>query len=1598
MPAPFVLVAPRRMAGATDTTATPVTPELPVLNITVKVDSLIRLPGDPVVATVVVNRTVNSDVSCSVPWSILGTGTNPVTSAYFIGSVFPSGTISFGIGETSKTVTFSLSAGSRPSFEMTGRFRLGVPTGAKLGATSFFDFYLLSPLTFPTRVDAAEPGWVNIPTYATSPGKVLFSTVADMTTAISSASAGSTVVLTTNLDAGGATFTLDAEGTTADPIFLRGNSDKKASFPELSNATIICTGQRWVICNLRLKNVRILVRSSSYTEIKQNRFYFYSDGGATKGAIVFESTSTSRYTHIYGNDFIGSNDTPFKRSAIFGGALTGGVFYKYVWVRKNLFKGFTDDPTVANSAIMIGPNDHDSLTDAHFYVAENLFLDYTGVGYVVDTGLAGVACFDNTFEAKTSTSKQWLRIRQGCTKPDQSTGNIVDGNLWVASPSGGGGNWWDFPARSGRLNGRRSGISYWGASGSTFTANLALFENNVAPCDAWNGGNPDAADATMDMVTGGPNTTDNDTITSGSNLDWSGSSSHWRAGWNNLPSGTIAIWAANFISRDRRTDGGDGSIWTDIIAGNFDRHYTNMGRRIKKNFDTPSLNPRGHLPSRLLIRMNHENNQSNYYRVLAAQKTNYVNAMNRAIDKIRVGLGPYANDVKFMHAPAHGSEGIDLGSYASWCPSNVDVLSVSWHPRAAQNSALKLTEYNNGEDDPLSYGLSELLAYSISTGKPMCFPEWSPRYEAGTGVACPVADLAMDSFDAFLTANAARIICDCVYHQRTLDVNGYEPTDTAGRAAWARAVSIFKTKWSTTVGTPYESINLGGISVADGYTVVANNWACLLATGAQPTLTSPSGTAKIALARGSLDWTNYPTNVPTAPAGRAWPNAAYAFVGGNHIPIVVGDATTRPWVGSDALVKAANLYIAPNDVARADRNISITYGPSHSVTDIVTTTVVSQGSYNRIPTRYTETSTGLGLISGLSYPIDAVNYSLATSLNTAKTQNLISGYTGPTPLVATIESAPSHGSASIASGVVTYTPTSGYTGADSFTYRLTDAEGTYVIGTVTMAIGGVSLTISAPANVNEGDSGTQTIRFTVTKSGTTASSCSATWTLTGGVNAADFQSGQAFSGTVTFASGDTTKNIDFTLKGDTNPEDNEQMTVTLSAPSSCSLGTPYFGTTSILNDDTAALGGRLYNPPHGPASTSDVVTWLVTDTYPGDGNWTKYLLIVLPPSATQLRIQQQTLKYKGVFIIGGKMNVTGNQSHPFQGKTESLSGHPGNVIHLNFTTTDMPSGLIGNGNGNPADGRPFIWIDGVDMDTCWNTGDVMGTQMSSWWGDFFSFGTKTPSGTNQGKNCDVYLLRHRIKNGTYFGNLQPDTQRPKRWDPADAHSDIMQNNNAMIRSLSMWKCDHKHFGQGIFYGSGSYTLPNDGWVEVSDCVFRRPPKTSKIYKDTQTPTWNPIQAVDNSCNPDTIVHMTRQFGASEDIAVQPGEYFALLLGPRNYFEFPAAVDTTIDCQGIGLMGYNSVYGTTRKVDRNYSSRVMTVGVSDICVTHDPPFHKYPYVGKTGAGGPFNRAAGFYTRSCGMSVPSTAPLTEAEVGLSRRITTAADLLTYISSGT
>ena len=364
--------------------------------------------------------------------------------------------------------------------------------------------------------------------------------------------------------------------------------------------------------------------------------------------------------------------------------------------------------------------------------------------------------------------------------------------------------WWRaFPRPAGRANGRRSGGSYYFTSASAFSENRGKYEREVGIMEGANGAfrnnyfGLDSTELNMRRLTGGPYDTVNDTIISDGALNWTVNNSNWTTGWNKMPKNSVLCYTANLQPDDRPTESGDFSFYDEVIAGTWDLAYRNMGRRLVRNLTEPARNPQGHTADYLMYRLNHENNQSNLFRVFPASKLRYKAAMERAIDMIREGMGTtYGNMIKFMHAPAHDSEGQDLGSYMSWCPDNVDVLSVSYHPNKKQKSRADLVKYHEGTDPGFTYGLYEIMEAAVATNRPVCFPEWSPRYEMATG--CPVADLVYEIFDEFLTENKDQIVCDMVFNPNHLDPNAWQDKtgDPAGWAAWIRGVARYKALWS----------------------------------------------------------------------------------------------------------------------------------------------------------------------------------------------------------------------------------------------------------------------------------------------------------------------------------------------------------------------------------------------------------------------------------------------------------------------------------------------------------------------------------------------------------------------------------------------------------------------------------------------------------------------------------------------------------------------------------------------------------------------------------------------------------------------------------
>ncbi len=102
-------------------------------------------------------------------------------------------------------------------------------------------------------------------------------------------------------------------------------------------------------------------------------------------------------------------------------------------------------------------------------------------------------------------------------------------------------------------------------------------------------------------------------------------------------------------------------------------------------------------------------------------------------------------------------------------------------------------------------------------------------------------------------------------------------------------------------------------------------------------------------------------------------------------------------------------------------------------------------------------------------------------------------------------------------------------------------------------------------NLAEGNSGTQTLTFTVTRTGDTSGASSVSYATRNGTATAGSDYATT-DGTLNFATGETSKTISVTVNGDTDVESNEQFFVDLSNASGAVIGTAT-GQGTILDDD-----------------------------------------------------------------------------------------------------------------------------------------------------------------------------------------------------------------------------------------------------------------------------------------------------------------------------------------------------------------------------------------------------------------------------------------------
>src|SRR6476659_1743506 len=164
-------------------------------------------------------------------------------------------------------------------------------------------------------------------------------------------------------------------------------------------------------------------------------------------------------------------------------------------------------------------------------------------------------------------------------------------------------------------------------------------------------------------------------------------------------------------------------------------------------------------------------------------------------------------------------------------------------------------------------------------------------------------------------------------------------------------------------------------------------------------------------------------------------------------------------------------------------------------------------------------------------------------------------------------------------GIVIDTPSSTQTISDD------DSSAAFAIADVTAA---------------EGNAGSSTFSFAVTKTGSTGFTTSVNFATTDGTATVADGDYASTSGTLSFLPGDTTKNVDVTVNGDTKHEAGETFTVGLSGAVNASI-TDNQGVGTITNDDQVpdiSVDAEAATEGNSPATTT--MTFNVTLSNPSD--------------------------------------------------------------------------------------------------------------------------------------------------------------------------------------------------------------------------------------------------------------------------------------------------------------------------------------------------------------------------------------------------------------
>ena len=165
---------------------------------------------------------------------------------------------------------------------------------------------------------------------------------------------------------------------------------------------------------------------------------------------------------------------------------------------------------------------------------------------------------------------------------------------------------------------------------------------------------------------------------------------------------------------------------------------------------------------------------------------------------------------------------------------------------------------------------------------------------------------------------------------------------------------------------------------------------------------------------------------------------------------------------------------------------------------------------------------------------------------------------------------------------------------EEFTVSLSGATGGSIssasaTGTIVNDESAVSIA-ATDATKKEGNSGTTSFTFTVTRLNATAGTAAVIWTVTGSgsasADAGDFTGRLLPSGTLNFAVGEASKTITVGVAGDTELEVDEGFTVTLSNATGCEIQTATATGTIVSDDAGLVIAATSANQPEGNTGTT----------------------------------------------------------------------------------------------------------------------------------------------------------------------------------------------------------------------------------------------------------------------------------------------------------------------------------------------------------------------------------------------------------------------------